>query len=98
MESMVNDHKTFQNNDLKDWISYLEANHGPLSNDRKDLIRKSIKTLIDKLIPDFVKCVFVRSDEQVDLHSEELHKIMKCSKYQYNEIIQKKNIGDWEKW
>jgi hypothetical protein len=56
MENMVNESKLkHNNNDLKDCISLLEANHGVLNSDRKNLIRNNIKTLIDKLLPDFVK-------------------------------------------
>lgn len=89
--------KHSQDNDLKECIGYLEANHGPLSENRKAIIRNTIKTLIDKLLPDFVKCVLLRSDEKVEFESENLSKMMKCSKYQYTEIINKKDVTDWEK-
>jgi len=98
MENMVKNNKSMSDNDLKDWICYLDANHGLLSESRKTLIRNNIKTLIDKLLPDFVKCVFVRSEENVEFESEELGKLIRSSKYQYNEIVKKKDISDWEKW
>jgi hypothetical protein len=47
--------KIKQENDLKECIGYLEANHGPMSKNRKNLISKNFKVLIDKLLPDFVK-------------------------------------------
>lgn len=103
MENMVKEHKEdehvqgLQSNDLKECIGYLEANHGPLSEGRKGLIRNNIKTLIDKLLPDFVKCVLWRSDEKVEFESENLDKMLRCSKYQLNEIVKKKEISDWEK-
>lgn len=80
----------------RDFISILEANHGLLNSDRKNVIRSSIDTLIDKLLPDFVKCVFVLSEESNESEPEKLDKMMRCSKYQYKEMIQKKNVSDWE--
>lgn len=61
------------------------------------MIRNTFKNLIDKLLPDFVKCVLLRSDEKVEFESEELSKMMRCSKYQLNEIVNKKEISDWER-
>jgi hypothetical protein len=92
-----NVNKNSQDNDLKDCIGYLEANHGPMSDSRKSLVRNNIKDLIDKLLPDFVKCVLLRSDEEVEFESESLNKMMKCSKYQLSEIVNKKGVSDWEK-
>ena len=86
-----------QENDLKECIGYLEANHGPMSQTRKTLIRKNFKTLIDKLLPDFVKAVLLRSDEKVEFESDNLSKMMRCSKYQFNEIVNKRDVSDWEK-
>lgn len=97
MENMVKNNKMMSDNDLKDCICYLDANHGLLSENRKTLIRNNIKTLIDKLLPDFVKCVIVRSEENVEFESEELGKLIRSSKYQYYEIAKKKDISDWEK-
>ena len=60
MEKMVNqqsdqtDHHS-QENDLKECIGYLDTNHGVLSQNRKSMIRKNFKKLIDRLLPDFVK-------------------------------------------
>lgn len=102
MEKMINqqDENTdnhLQENDLKECIGYLDTNHGVLSQGRKAMIRKYFKSLIDRLLPDFVKCVILRSDEKVEFESEELNKMMRCSKYQFNEIVNKKNVSDWEK-
>lgn len=97
MENMVKDNKAMRENDLKECIGYLEANHGTLSENRRTMIRNSIKTLIDKLLPDFVKCVFLRSEEKVEFEGEELTKLMRSSKYQYNEMVKNKEVGDWEK-
>lgn len=98
MEHMVKESKMKQNNnDLKDCISLLEANHGVLNDDRKNLIRNNIKVLIDKLLPDFVKCVFVKSEGDVDLSQDDISKMMRCSKYQYKELMQKRTVSDWEK-
>lgn len=66
VENMVKDSKTRQKVDLIDWISLLEANPGLLNNDRKTFISQNIKTLIDNLIPDFVKRVFLRSEDLID--------------------------------
>lgn len=75
MEFMLKESKSkIKNNDLHDCISLLEANHGLLNNDRKKLIRRNIKTLIDKLLPDFVKYLFVISDESNDEKSDDLTK------------------------
>jgi hypothetical protein len=61
MEEMIKQFQTDdsqklkQENDLKECIGYLEANHGPMSKNRKNMIRNNFKVLIDKLLPDFVK-------------------------------------------
>ena len=104
MENMVKefqndkDNEDKQDNDLREWIGYLEANHGPLCHSKKNLIRNNFKTLIDKLLPDFVKSVLLRSEDNVEFESEEFMKVMRCSKYQFNELIKKNQVSDWEKW
>lgn len=82
MEKMIKDNTDQsefqpQDNDLKECIGYLEANHGPLSQSRKSMIRGYFKSLIEKLLPDFVKCVLLRSDEKVEFESAELNKMMR---------------------
>lgn len=66
-----------QENDLKECIGYLEANHGPFSFSKKKVIRDNFKTLIDKLLPDFVKSVIIRSEDKVKFESEEFMKMMR---------------------
>ena len=84
-------------NDLKECIGYLEANHGPLSSSRKKVIRDNFRALIDKILPDFVKSVILRSEDKVEFESEDFMKMMRCSKYQFNEFIKKNQVSDWEK-
>lgn len=96
MEKMVKD-KGKEEHDLKECISYLEANHGPMCKDRQSLIKNIFKTLIDKLLPDFIKCVFSRCEDQTECKEEELNKMMKCSKYQFNELVHQNKIGEWQK-
>lgn len=86
-----------QENDLKECIGYLEANHGPFNSSRKKVIRDNFKTLINKILPDFVKSVFFRSEDRVEFESEDFMKMMRCSKYQFNEFIKKNQVSDWEK-
>lgn len=103
MESMLkefqNNSETIKNqeNELKECIGYLEAHHGPFSHSKKKVIRDSFKTLIDRLLPDFVKSVILRSEDTVKFDSEEFMKMMRCSKYQFNEFIKRNQVSDWEK-
>jgi hypothetical protein len=41
--------------------------------------------------------VLIRSEDKVEFQSDDLNKMMRCSKYQLNEMVKNRHISDWEK-
>ena len=56
------------------------------------------KTVIDNIVPDYIKIILQRCDEELllDPFGQEMSKITKCSKYQWQELLKKIKITQWE--
>jgi len=57
-----------------------------------------LKTVIDKIVPDYIKIILQKSDEECKIitNTDKVSKIRKCSKYTLNELVQKNKLGQWE--
>lgn len=87
-----------QSDKLNPILQYLDDRHGTLGSERKKLLDEHFKALIDNIVPDYMKIIFQKCDENIkmDLFGEEINKLMKCSKYQLNESIKKRGLSEWE--
>jgi hypothetical protein len=76
-------------------LEYLDDRHGTVGSERKKLIDQIYKTVIDNIVPDYIKIILQRCDEKVkfDPDGENISKMMKCSKYQLNELVKEHDIG-----
>ena len=65
-------------------LAYLDDRHGTIGSERKHLIDQMFKTVIDNIVPDYIKIILQRCDEELllDPFGQEMSKITKCSKYQ----------------
>lgn len=48
-----------------------------------------LKTVIDKIVPDYIKIILQKSDEDCKIitNADKVSKIRKCSKYTLNELV-----------
>ena len=57
------------------------------------------KTIIDNLIPDYIKIILQRCDESlVTKDDAEIESLMTASKYKLTELVENKQIGQWESY
>ena len=72
------------------------------TSERRHLIDMMYKTVIDNIVPDYIKILLQRSDESLQFkpNAEKVKEIQKkiqsCSKYQLAELMDKYNFGQWE--
>jgi len=74
--------------DIENQIEALNVRHGSFGQERKILLNKFFKNIIDNILPNYAKYLLHAADHAEDNTGEKIEKLKKFSKYQLTELME----------
>ena len=78
--------------DIENQIEALNVRHGSFGKERKILLNKFFKNIIDNVLPNYAKYLLHAAEHAEENTGEKVEKLKKFSKYQLNELMENESL------
>ncbi|CAI2379527.1 unnamed protein product [Moneuplotes crassus] len=82
--------------DIENQIEALNIRHGSFGKERKIMLNKFFKNIIDNVLPNYAKYLIHAAANAEENAGEKVEKLKKFSKYQLTELMEKGGLDEWE--
>mmetsp|Transcript_25800 Transcript_25800/g.25613 ORF Transcript_25800/g.25613 Transcript_25800/m.25613 type:complete len:186 (-) Transcript_25800:320-877(-) len=82
--------------DIENQIEALNIRHGSFGKERKIMLNKFFKNIIDNVLPNYAKYLLHAAEHAEENTGDKVEKLKKFSKYQLTELMENGGLDEWE--